>query len=161
LEVEISPRQKGCNEQFLAAPDIPNDHARSHLPPGRTQRRQRSSCRAGTPSAIAQASRAATDAGAHSVHVHAFDEAGSETLDGDACAHVLRSIRALCPLTGGIVGYLYVKTPARQKALEIIHQERMAAMEKGIPWPEFPPDPSEQHVRPEAPVLPILGIFLF
>lgn len=47
--------------------------------------------------AIAQAARAAVDAGAHSVHVHAFDEAGRETLDGAACGRVLRTIRALCP----------------------------------------------------------------
>jgi uncharacterized protein (DUF849 family) len=49
-----------------------------------------------TPSAIAEAARAAVDAGAHSVHVHAFDQAGRETLEGGACAVVLRAIRALC-----------------------------------------------------------------
>src|ERR1700761_1681467 len=49
------------------------------------------------PTAIAEAARAAVDAGAHSVHVHAFDDAGRETLDGAACANVLRAIRALCP----------------------------------------------------------------
>jgi uncharacterized protein (DUF849 family) len=52
-----------------------------------------------TPSAIAEAARAAVDAGAQSVHVHAFDDAGQETLDGAACAKVLRAIRALCPET--------------------------------------------------------------
>lgn len=52
-----------------------------------------------TPTAIARAARAAVDAGAQSVHVHAFDEAGRETLEGDACARVLRAIRALCPGT--------------------------------------------------------------
>lgn len=51
------------------------------------------------PTAIAEAARAAVDAGAHSVHVHAFDDAGRETLDGAACARVLRTIRALCPAT--------------------------------------------------------------
>lgn len=50
-----------------------------------------------TPTAIAEAARAAVDAGARSVHVHAFDDAGRETLDGVACAAVLRAIRALCP----------------------------------------------------------------
>src|SRR5690242_21883774 len=49
--------------------------------------------------AIACAARAAVDAGAHSVHVHAFDDAGRETLEGAACARVLRAIRALCPET--------------------------------------------------------------
>ena len=52
-----------------------------------------------TPTAIAAAARAAVDAGAHSVHVHAFDDAGRETLDSAACAKVLRAIRALCPET--------------------------------------------------------------
>ena len=49
------------------------------------------------PTAIAEAARAAVDAGAHSVHVHAFDDAAGETLQGAACARVLRAIRALCP----------------------------------------------------------------
>src|SRR6516164_1516910 len=52
-----------------------------------------------TPTAIAEAARAAVDAGAQSVHVHAFDDAGRETLDGGACAKALRAIRALCPVT--------------------------------------------------------------
>src|SRR5512146_3260786 len=52
-----------------------------------------------TPTAIAEAARAAVDAGAQSVHVHAFDDAGRETLDGVACARVLRAIRARCPET--------------------------------------------------------------
>ena len=51
------------------------------------------------PTEIAEAASAAVRAGAHSVHVHAFDEAGRETLDGAACADVLRSIRRLCPDT--------------------------------------------------------------
>src|SRR5436190_9094527 len=49
------------------------------------------------PTAIAEAARAVVDAGAQSVHVHAFDDAGRETLEGPACARVLRAIRALCP----------------------------------------------------------------
>lgn len=52
-----------------------------------------------TPKAIAEAARAAVDAGAHSVHVHAFDDAGRETLDGAACAKVLRAVRVFCPET--------------------------------------------------------------
>ena len=52
-----------------------------------------------TPTAIAEAARAAVDAGAHSVHVHAFDDASRETLDGAACGRVLRAIRSLCPET--------------------------------------------------------------
>lgn len=52
-----------------------------------------------TPSAIAEATRAVVQAGAQSVHVHAFDDTGRETLDGIACSKVLRAIRALCPET--------------------------------------------------------------
>ncbi len=52
-----------------------------------------------TPAAIAEAARAAADAGAQSVHVHAFDDAGRETLEGAACARVLRAIRARCAAT--------------------------------------------------------------
>jgi uncharacterized protein (DUF849 family) len=52
-----------------------------------------------TPAAIAASARAVVNAGAHSVHVHAFDDTGRETLDGAACARVLRAIRALCPET--------------------------------------------------------------
>ena len=52
-----------------------------------------------SPAAIAQAARAAVDAGAQSVHVHAFDGAGWETLDSAACANVLRAIRSVCPET--------------------------------------------------------------
>lgn len=63
-------------------------------------------------------------------------------------------------LAAGIVGYLYVKHLGRQKRMEIIHQERMAAMEKGIPLPEFPLDPAEHHRPPDPNVLPILGMVL-
>ena len=64
-------------------------------------------------------------------------------------------------LAGGIVGYRYVTQRARQKKMEIIHQERMAAMEKGIPLPEFPLEPAREHRPPDPNVLPILGIVLF
>ncbi len=38
-------------------------------------------------------------AGANSLHVHVFDRAGKETLDGQACGEVLRAIRQRCPST--------------------------------------------------------------
>jgi hypothetical protein len=64
-------------------------------------------------------------------------------------------------LAGGIVGYLYIKHQTRQKRIEIIHQERMAAMEKGIPLPEFPLEPARERRQPDPTVLPILGTVLF
>src|SRR5579863_6819995 len=64
-------------------------------------------------------------------------------------------------LAGGIVGYLYVKNRSRQKRIEIVHQERMAAMEKGIPLPEFPLEPARERRPPDPTILPILGTVLF
>jgi uncharacterized protein (DUF849 family) len=52
-----------------------------------------------TPESIAEATRAAIAAGAQSVHVHAFDSAGRETLDPEACGAVLQAIRAASPGT--------------------------------------------------------------
>ena len=63
-------------------------------------------------------------------------------------------------LAGGIVGYLHVKHRSRQQRMEIIHQERMAAMEKGIPLPEFPLEPARERHQPDPNVLPILGTVL-
>lgn len=62
-------------------------------------------------------------------------------------------------LSSGIVGYIYVKHLGSKKKLEIIHLERMAAMEKGIPLPEFPFEPAQER-RPDPNVLPILGTVL-
>ena len=63
-------------------------------------------------------------------------------------------------LAGGIVGYLYVKHLSWRKRMEIVHEERMAAMEKGIPLPEFPLEPARERRQPDPPVLPILGTVL-
>jgi uncharacterized protein (DUF849 family) len=52
-----------------------------------------------TPRDLAEAARSATQAGAESVHIHVFDNAGRETLDGVVCGEVLREIRRLCPDT--------------------------------------------------------------
>ena len=63
-------------------------------------------------------------------------------------------------LAGSIIGYLYMKHESRQQRIEIIHQERMAAMEKGIPLPEFPLEPTRERRQPDPTVLPILGMVL-
>ena len=44
-------------------------------------------------------------------------------------------------IVAGIIGQLYLKHRDRMRRLEVIHQERLAAMEKGIPLPELPIDP--------------------
>jgi hypothetical protein len=63
-------------------------------------------------------------------------------------------------IAGAIVAYFYFKHRERQKRLQIIHLERMAAMEKGIPLPELPQDPPREHHPPDQTILPILGIVL-
>src|SRR5580698_4638826 len=61
-------------------------------------------------------------------------------------------------LAAGIVGYFHVRQESRRKRLEMIHRERLLAMEKGIPLPEFP---MEQPRAPEPDnVIPILGMVL-
>lgn len=50
-----------------------------------------------TPEAIAADTEAVVKAGAHSVHVHAFDADGRETLHAAECAAALTAIRARCP----------------------------------------------------------------
>lgn len=63
-------------------------------------------------------------------------------------------------LAAGFVGYVYVKQQSRRKRLEIIHEERMVAMEKGIPLPEFPLEPEHTAHAPDPNVIPILGTVL-
>ena len=61
-------------------------------------------------------------------------------------------------LAGGIIGYLFLKNRSRQQRMEIIHRERMAAMEKGIPLPEFPPEPAIEYRQGDPDhVIPIMG----
>jgi uncharacterized protein (DUF849 family) len=50
-----------------------------------------------TPKELASAARAAVDAGAHILHLHAYDAAGIESLAPKACADALRAVRAACP----------------------------------------------------------------
>ena len=44
-------------------------------------------------------------------------------------------------IAAAIVAYLYFGHVERRRRLEIVHQERLAAMDKGIPLPELPLDP--------------------
>jgi hypothetical protein len=58
-------------------------------------------------------------------------------------------------LAAAFVAFLYFRHVGRQRRLEIIHEERLAAMEKGIPLPEFPIDPPTVR-RPPDPRAPLL-----
>ena len=44
-------------------------------------------------------------------------------------------------LSAAIVAYLWLRHQDRRRRLEVVHQERLVAMEKGIPLPELPLDP--------------------
>lgn len=64
-------------------------------------------------------------------------------------------------LVGGLLGYLYLKHRATQRRLEILHAERLAAMDKGIPLPELPIDPPIRARRPPDPRAPlVVGLVL-
>lgn len=62
------------------------------------------------------------------------------------------TVVALAALFGA---YLYFKHAERKRRLEVIHQERLAAMEKGIPLPELPLDPLSVP-KPPDPGEPLL-----
>jgi hypothetical protein len=63
-------------------------------------------------------------------------------------------------LTLGFLGYQYLKRRERQHRMEILHAERLAAMDKGIPLPELPFDPPpEAWKRPPDRTVPlVMGI---
>ena len=63
-------------------------------------------------------------------------------------------------LTFGVIGYLYVRFVERRRRLEVVHAERLAAMEKGIPLPELPSE-QPRTSRPPDPRVPLMiGIVL-
>jgi hypothetical protein len=66
---------------------------------------------------------------------------------------------AALALVAGILGYLWIRFKARQHKLDIIHKERLVAMEKGIPLPEFPLEEPQER-RADHDVIPILGMVL-
>ena len=61
----------------------------------------------------------------------------------------------MAALAGALVAYLYFRHVERRRRLEIIHQERVAAMDKGIPLPELPLDPTRDS-RPLDPRAPLM-----
>ena len=61
-------------------------------------------------------------------------------------------------LVAAYLGYQYLKSRTRQHRLDILHKERLAAMEKGIPLPELPLDPPPTPKGPDQDVLPIMGV---
>jgi len=51
----------------------------------------------------------------------------------------------------GLVAWLYLRSRERQKRMDAVHQERLAAMDKGIPLPELPFDPPKLPPAPPNP----------
>ena len=44
-------------------------------------------------------------------------------------------------LAAAFLGYFYLRYLGKQRRLELVHAERLAAMDKGVPLPELPIDP--------------------
>ncbi len=61
-------------------------------------------------------------------------------------------------LAAAVVAYLYFKHVERRRRLELVHQERLAAMEKDIPLPELPIDPPRVQTPPHPQALLIHGM---
>jgi hypothetical protein len=56
------------------------------------------------------------------------------------------------------IAYMYFKHVENKRRLEIIHQERLAAMDKGIPLPELPLDPAKLPKGPDPRTMLMHGI---
>lgn len=61
-------------------------------------------------------------------------------------------------LAAALVAYFYFRHAGRQRRLDILHQERLAAMDKGIPLPELPLDPASAPKREDPRELLLHGI---
>jgi hypothetical protein len=61
-------------------------------------------------------------------------------------------------LAFGFVAYFYFRHNERVRRLEVIHQERLAAMDKGIPLPELPIDPPRVPNPPDPRDILIHGL---
>ena len=44
-------------------------------------------------------------------------------------------------LVGAFVAWMYFRSKDRQRRMEVVHQERLVAMDKGFPLPELPSEP--------------------
>ena len=51
------------------------------------------------------------------------------------------------------IAYMLFKHRERQRRMELVHQERLVAMDKGFPLPELPIDPPRRAPDPRAPLV--------
>src|SRR4051812_20975160 len=72
--------------------------------------------------------------------------------------HTLGDAYIVIALAAVWVAYLYFRHTERKRRLEIIHQGRLAAMDKGIPLPELPLDPAKLPKGPDRRTILIHGI---
>lgn len=63
-------------------------------------------------------------------------------------------------IAAAVVAYFYLESRERLRRLELVHQERLAAMEKGVPLPELPIDPPRRERPPDRRAPLIIGIVL-
>ena len=69
--------------------------------------------------------------------------------------HTVGDAIIVAALAAAVVAYLSFRHIERRRRLEIVHQERLAAMEKGIPLPELPLDPPRVS-KPPDPRAPLI-----
>ena len=69
--------------------------------------------------------------------------------------HTIGDAYIVAALAAAFVAWLYFRHAERQHRLEIVHKERLAAMEKGIPLPEIPLDPPRVR-KPPDPRAPLI-----
>ncbi len=69
--------------------------------------------------------------------------------------HSIGDALIVAALAAAFVAYLFFKHSERKRRLEIVHQERLVAMEKGIPLPELPLEPPNVP-KPPDPREPLL-----
>lgn len=65
---------------------------------------------------------------------------------------------AVVAVMAWLIAYEYLKYRGRERRLEVLHRERLAAMDKGIPLPELPLDPPRTPEDPRVPL--VIGLVL-
>jgi uncharacterized protein (DUF849 family) len=81
-----------------------------------------------TPAELADEGRASVEAGARVLHLHAYDDTGSETLAPESCAAAIRAVRAACP---GIP--ISLSTSAEIEP----HPGRLESIARWTEWPDL------------------------